>query len=79
MFTSLHSLRKETFTHDPDSFCFAYRIKYSETSIKRTPSGPSQCPLNRECPLNKGCKNCAMFVKDQHSTVTLHCDKVACC
>ena len=37
MFTSLHSLRKETFTHDPDSFCFAYRIKYSETSIKRTP------------------------------------------
>ena len=24
-------------------------------------------------------KNCAMFVKDQHSTVTLHCDKVACC
>ena len=26
MFTSLHSLRKETFTHDPDSFYFAYRI-----------------------------------------------------
>ena len=38
--------------------------KYSETSIKRTP---------------KGCKNCAMFVNDQHSTVTLYCDKVACC
>ena len=32
-----------------------------------------------KCPLNRGCKNCAMFVNDQHSTVTLYCDKVACC
>ena len=32
-----------------------------------------------KCPLNRGCKNCAMFVKDQHSTVTLYYDKVACC
>ena len=38
--------------------------KYSEISIKRTP---------------KRCKNCAMFVNDQHSTVSLYCDKVACC
>ena len=28
--------------------------------------------------LKKGCKNWAMFVNDQHSTVTLYCD-VACC
>ena len=32
-----------------------------------------------KCPLTKGCKNCAMFVNDQHSTVTLYYDKVACC
>jgi len=32
-----------------------------------------------KCPLNRGCKNCAMFVNDQHLTVTLYCDKVACC
>ena len=49
------------------------KFNYSETSIKRTPSGPSKCPLNR------GSKNCAKFVNDQHSTVTLYCDKVACC
>ena len=29
------------------------------------------CPLNRGCPLNRDCKNCVMFVNDQHSTVTL--------
>ena len=23
--------------------------------------------------------NCTMFVNNQHSTVTLYCDKVACC
>ena len=40
-----------------------------------------KCPLNRGCLLNRGCKNCAMFVNDQQSTVTLYmyCDKVACC
>ena len=38
-----------------------------------------KCLLNRGCPLNGGCKSCAMFVSDQHSTVTLYCDKVACC
>ena len=39
-----------------------------------------KCQLNRGCPLyNRVCKNCAMFVNDQHSTVTLYCDKVACC
>ena len=38
-----------------------------------------KCPLNRGCPPNRGCKNCAMFVNDQHSTVTLYCDKIACC
>ena len=41
-----------------------------------------KCPLNRVnggCPLNGRCKNCAMFVNDQHSTITLYCDKVACC
>ena len=27
-------------------------------------------------PLNRGCKNCAMFVKDEHSTVTLYCGNV---
>ena len=32
-----------------------------------------------KCPLNGSCKNCAMFVNDQHSTITLYCDKVACC
>ena len=32
-----------------------------------------------KCPLNKGFKNCAMFVNDQHSTVTLYRNKVACC
>ena len=32
-----------------------------------------------KCPLNRGCKNCAMFVNDQHSTVTPYCDTVACC
>ena len=35
--------------------------------------------LNRGRPVNKVCKNCAMFVNDQYSTVTLNCDKVACC
>ena len=30
-------------------------------------------------PLNRGCKNCAMFVNDQHSTVTVYCDKGARC
>ena len=29
--------------------------------------------------LIEGCKDCAMFVNDQHSTVTLYCDTVACC
>ena len=24
-----------------------------------------------KCPLNRGCRNCAMFVNDQHSTITL--------
>ena len=37
-----------------------------------------KCPLNRGCLLNGGWKSCAMFVSDQHSTVTLYCDKVAC-
>ena len=32
-----------------------------------------------KCPLNSGCKNCAMFVNNQHSTVTLYCDKVEYC
>ena len=49
------------------------KFSYSETSLKRTPSGPSKCPLNISC------KNCAMFVNDQHSTVTPYCDKVAYC
>ena len=30
-------------------------------------------------PANRGCENCTMFVNDQHSTVTLYYDKVACC
>ena len=30
-----------------------------------------------KCPLNTG-KNCTMFVNDQHSTVTLYFDEVAC-
>ena len=41
-----------------------------------------KCPLNRVnrgCPLNGRCINCAMFVNDLHSTITLYCDKVACC
>ena len=38
-----------------------------------------KCQLNRGCPLDRGCKKCAMFVNDQHSMVTLYCDKVACC
>ena len=37
-----------------------------------------KCLLKRGCRLNRGCKNCTMFVKDQHSTVPLFCDKVAC-
>ena len=48
--------------------CYAYSLymtKYSETSIKRHLRDLPKCPLNR------GCKNCAMFVNDQHSTVTL--------
>ena len=38
-----------------------------------------KCPFNRGCPLDRGCKNCVIFVNDQHSPVTLYCDKVACC
>ena len=38
-----------------------------------------KCLLNRGCPLNRGFKNCTMFVNDQHLTVTLYCEKVACC
>ena len=37
-----------------------------------------KCLLKRGCRLNRGCKNCTMFVKDQHSMVPLFCDKVAC-
>ena len=49
------------------------RHYYSETSIKRTPSGPSRkCQLNRGCPVNGGCKNCTLFVNDQHSMVNLY-------
>ena len=44
--------------------------EYSETFVKRTPSGPFQVSQ-----LNGGCKNCAMFVNDQQSTVNLYCDK----
>ena len=29
-------------------------FKYGETSIKRTPSGSLNCPLNRGCLLNRG-------------------------
>ena len=32
-----------------------------------------------KCSLNRGCKNYAMFVNDQHSTVTLYYDQLACC
>ena len=38
-----------------------------------------KCPLNRGCSLNRGCENCTMFVNDQHSTISLYCDKVAGC
>ena len=38
-----------------------------------------KCPINRGHPLNRVCKNCAMFVDDHYSTVTLYCNKVACC
>ena len=38
-----------------------------------------KCLLNRGCPLNRGFKNCTMFVNDQHLTVTLYSEKVACC
>ena len=31
-------------------------FKYGETSIKRTPSGSLNCPLNKGCPLNRGLK-----------------------
>ena len=44
--------------------------EYSETSVKRTPSGPFQVSQ-----LNGGCKNCAMIVNDQQSAVNLYCDK----
>ena len=36
-----------------------------------------KCPLNRGSPLNRGFKNCAMFVNDQHLTVTLYCEQDA--
>ena len=29
-----------------------------------------------KCPFNRGCKNCAMFVNNQHSMVTQYCDKL---
>ena len=29
-------------------------FKYGETFIKRTPSGPLNCPLNGGCQLNRG-------------------------
>ena len=32
-----------------------------------------------KCPLNRGCEHCTMFCNDQHSMVTLYCDKVECC
>ena len=39
-------------------------VKYSETSIKRTPfKDLPKCLLNRGCQL-KVCKNCAMFFND---------------
>ena len=40
-------------------------VKYSETSIKWTPSGPSQVSILIEgVRLVEVCKNCAMFVND---------------
>ena len=53
------------------TYCFG--STYSETSIHGHLRDLPRCPLN------SGCKNCAMFVNDEHSTVTLYCDKVACC
>ena len=44
-------------------------------TVKRLLSGHlwdlPKCPFNRGCPLNRSCKNCVMFVNDQHSPVTL--------
>ena len=34
-----------------------------------------KCRLKRGCPLNRGFKNCAKFVNDKHSTVTLCCEE----
>ena len=40
-------------------------VKYSETSIKWTPSGPSQVSILIEgVRLVEVCKNCALFVND---------------
>ena len=36
-----------------------------------------KCRLIEGVRLIEVCKSCAMFVNDQHSTVTLYCDKVA--
>ena len=34
-----------------------------------------KCLLKRGCRLNRGCKNCTMYVNDQHLKVTLFYDK----
>ena len=57
--------------------CGRHKINDNNTKVKPLLSGHLRdLPT---CPLNRGCKSCAMFVNDQHSTVTLYCDKVACC
>ena len=49
-----------------------FNTEYSETSIKRTPKGPSRVSaLTEGARLMEVCKNYAVFVRDYHSTVTL--------
>ena len=46
----------------------------SKTTVKPLLSGHLR--VLPKCPLNRGCKNCAMFVNDQHSTVTFNVIKL---
>ena len=73
MIGSLRAISIRHVSHTRISHCTIYT-----TIIRVKPLLSEHLRDLPKCPL-RGCKNCAMFVNDQQSTVNLYCDKVACC
>ena len=82
--SSIALSKREHLTNDTESHRVGIRITTAEVACKKKQNvlfkkNTVKPLLSGHLRLNKGCKNCAMFVNDQHSTVTLYCDKVVCC